>query len=198
MSVPQSKLLSVQKEYVEQLDEFLNINMSDVQVKNWAVALSKYDDDVLREGWNQFLYKVRPGLMPSIEDCTKIMQDLQMQHSRERHQATKKPLPERPSSEAKNFQKWMGAITYGLKMVSGTVWTEIDRKEYMIKTAKECSLPKRDIHEMEIDGESNSRPIFTFVLDFVINRGLAPQLQKALDDEEMNFNIGDYIDDKRS
>ena len=44
----------------------------------------------------------------------------------------------------------------------------------------------------------NSRPIFTFVLDFVINRGLAPQLQKALDDEEMNFNIGDYIDDKRS
>ena len=43
MSTHQSKYQKVQKNYVEKLDDFLNITMNDLQVKQWTIALAKYD-----------------------------------------------------------------------------------------------------------------------------------------------------------
>ena len=149
--IPLSKIESIQKNYTDQLDEFLNISMSDIQVKQWTIALSKYNEDVLREGWSKFIFKVRPGLMPSIEDCTNIMDVIQMEHSRQVHEANKKEAPAPPPGADKGFTRWMKAITYGLRMRSSGRWTEAKRKQYMIDEGKQCGLPKRDITDLEIE-----------------------------------------------
>jgi hypothetical protein len=145
----QSKLNKVQKDYVEQLDAFLNVNMNDIQVKNWTVALSKYNEDVLREGWNEFVYQVRPGLMPSITDCTKIMDRIRLDHNREIHNAAKAPI-ERTEDNA-HLHDWIAAIRYGLNQKREGKWNEGERLEYMLDIAKEIKLDVESIDELEID-----------------------------------------------
>jgi len=134
----QSKLDKVQKEYVEQLDSFLNVNMNDNQVKNWTIALSKFDYDVLREGWNEFVYQIRPGLMPSITDCTKIMDRIKMNHIQERHTSQKAPI-ERTEANA-GLHDWISSITYGMGQVRDGRWSEGVRQEYMLNIAKEIKM----------------------------------------------------------
>ena len=43
----------------------------------------------------------------------------------------------------------------------------------------------------------NSRPILEFVIDFIVNRGIAPHLQRAMDEEEIDFSVEEYMNDKR-
>ena len=150
MSTHQSKYQKVQKNYVEKLDDFLNITMNDLQVKQWTIALAKYDTEVLKEGWDKFLYKVRPGLMPAIEDCTKLMQEIQMQHSRERHNDLKREEPEHPKDHMTGFKRWMKAVSHGLIMRRNG-WSEIKRKEFMIDEAKACGMDKKEITDLEIE-----------------------------------------------
>ena len=149
MSVPQYK--EIQENYTDELNDFLNIEMSSLQIKQWTVALSKFSDDVLKEGWSEFIYKVRPGLMPSIEDCTKIMDTIRMAHSMDRHSALKKDAPTPPNEESVLFTKWMQSTIYGMRMKTEGRWTELDRLEYMLEKAKEVKLPSRDLHSMEVE-----------------------------------------------
>ena len=144
----QSKLNKVQKNYVEQLDSFLNVNMNDNQVKNWTIALSKFEFEVLREGWNEFVYQIRPGLMPSITDCTKIMDRIKMVHAQERHSAAKAPI-ERTEANAE-LHDWIQHITYGMRQVRDGKWNEGERQEYMLEIAKEIKLDVESINDMEI------------------------------------------------
>lgn len=145
----QSKLDDVQKKYVEQLDAFLNVNMNDIQVKNWTIALSKYNSDVLREGWNEFVYQIRPGLMPSITDCTKIMDRIKMSHIQERHTTQKAPIERTAANE--ELHDWITAIRYGLRQVREGHWNGGERQEYMIDIAKKIELDVESIDEMEIE-----------------------------------------------
>ena len=135
----------------------MNVNMSDIQVKQWAIALSKYDDAVLLQGWSQFLMKVRPGLMPSIEDCTKIMDDYHREHQRQRHEVMKTPIPEPKSGSRDGFTRWMKATTKGLAMRRKGAWTEIQRREFIIKEGSECGLPRNDLRQMQIDLDEYKR-----------------------------------------
>ena len=151
MSDPQSKLKEIQNNYTDVLNDFLNIEMSPLQIKQWTVALSKFSDDVLKEGWSEFIYKVRPGLMPSIEDCTKIMDTIRMNHSMDQHSALKKDIPKPPDEESVNFTKWMQSIIYGIRMKTAGEWTELERLNYMLGKAKEVELPSRDLHAMEVE-----------------------------------------------
>ena len=155
--IPPSKAEEIQRKYTDQLDDFLNISMSDVQVKQWTVALCKYSEDVLREGWNMFLYKVRPGLMPSIEDCTKIMNDLQAAHSRQVHESNKEEIPQTVPGQVEGFSRWMKAVAWGLKPVATNRWTELTRLEYMLDMATKCGLGERDLTEMKIELEEYRR-----------------------------------------
>lgn len=147
--IPQSKLQKIQKEYVEQLDEFLNITMSDVQVKQWTLALAKFDDDVLRAGWTEFLYKVRPGLMPSIEDALKILNAKDLEYQGYTHNRIKNTPP---ASESHNqeFGTFMKAMNHSMKMKMTGEWNEGERLQYMIDTYKKLDM-KSDANDMQIE-----------------------------------------------
>ena len=149
MSHPsKDKLERVQKEFVDQLDEFLNITMSDVQVKQWTMAIAKYDIDVLRAGWDEFLYKVRPGLMPSISDALEIIKIKDDEYRRMNHNEIKKEDPRREKSDP-DFCKFMDALTYGLRQKSSGRWTEGQRLEHMKNTFKNLGMMS-DANDLQI------------------------------------------------
>ena len=104
-----------------------------------------------------FLYKVRPGLMPSIEDCTKIMNDLQAAHSRQVHESNKEEIPQTVPGQVEGFSRWMKAVAWGLKQVATNRWTELTRLEYMLDMATKCGLGERDLTEMKIELEEYRR-----------------------------------------
>lgn len=146
--IPQSKLKKVQKIYVEILDEFLNLSMSDVQVKHWTVVLAKYDDAVLLEGWDEFVNKVRPGLMPSVTDCTDIMDRIRLEHTREIHNATKAPIER--TEDNSGIHDWIQATLYGMGKVRTGIWNESDRLSHLIDTAREMHMDGKSIRQLKI------------------------------------------------
>ncbi len=141
---PQSDLFKkIQHKYVEKLDAYLTYDMSDEQVKAWTIALSNYSDDVLSKGWDEFICTVKPGLMPSIDDCRKVMNVIVMSNNMHEHNKYNKSIEDLPHV-GEDFKIYLAEIIKGNKMVSTGQWDEGDRLTAMIEVSVRLNM-KDDI-----------------------------------------------------
>tara|TARA_Y100001938_G_scaffold143691_1_gene216914 strand:+ start:334 stop:870 length:537 start_codon:yes stop_codon:yes gene_type:complete len=58
----------VQVKYIGELAEMINRDMSEVQVREFTLAVAGYPEEVIQKCWKDILRSVRPGFIPAIKD----------------------------------------------------------------------------------------------------------------------------------
>jgi len=97
------RIAFVGKKWVSDFIEFfaLEDKIRDRQTEEWCLALADFNDQVLEEGWGEFLGEFKPGFIPRIKDATRIFSraSLRVSFAKETRDRKKKAL------EVERFQK---------------------------------------------------------------------------------------------
>jgi len=71
---PASRISHVGKKWVTDFIDFYNLGekITQRQIDGWSLALARFSDEVLREGWDDFIMQFTPNFVPPIKDANKI------------------------------------------------------------------------------------------------------------------------------
>ena len=71
---PASRISHVGKKWVTDFIAFYNLGdkITPRQIEGWSFSLARFSDEVLREGWDDFIMQFTPNFIPPIKDANKI------------------------------------------------------------------------------------------------------------------------------
>ncbi len=64
----------IKKRYIKDMAEAFNLSMNEQLVNLWVANLVKYEEDVLKSGWNEFLLTVLPDRTPELSRALVILE----------------------------------------------------------------------------------------------------------------------------
>ena len=68
------RIEAVAKEWVSDFIDFYGLEgkITKRQMERWSLALARFSDETLKEGWDDFIMQFRPGFVPPIEEANRI------------------------------------------------------------------------------------------------------------------------------
>ena len=68
------RIEAVAKEWVSDFIDFYGLKgkITKRQMEGWSLALARFSDEVLKEGWEDFIMQFTPNFVPPIKDANKI------------------------------------------------------------------------------------------------------------------------------
>lgn len=146
------RIAFVGKKWVSDFIEFFGLTekITSRQVEGWCLALARFNDQVLEEGWEEFLNAFRPGFIPPIEDANRIFRraSLRVSFSKETRDRKKKAL------EAEKFQK---RATGDRKKISDAVNKALELSYKSETPNKDVNLYLADFWETEMNDSEMAR-----------------------------------------
>lgn len=155
------RLAEVGKRWVKDFIDFYGLKgkITKRQAEGWNFALARFSDEILKEGWDDFIMQFRPGFIPPIEDANRIFRranhrvvDRKEAEERKRRTIEERNLFQSATGEKKRIAQ---AIIHALDMIQIGATTKKNVNLYMAdfweKAMNDKEMGRK--HRMLADGK---------------------------------------------
>ena len=91
--------------YTSVMVETLNLKMNETQKEVWTLSFAEFTDEVLEEGWLDFIDNCTPNFVPKINDAKKVFQSAKIRIYERFVRVEKDKIPDPTPEEKIEFQK---------------------------------------------------------------------------------------------
>jgi hypothetical protein len=120
---PKERIQQVAKEWVGDFIDFYGLEgkITKRQIEGWSLALARFNDETLKEGWDDFIMPFRPGFVPPIEEANRIFRraNLRVVERREAEERKQRAIEERKLFEGAVGEKKRIAQAVGKALAIG-------------------------------------------------------------------------------
>ena len=147
-----SRIAHVGKKWVTDFIDFYNLEekITQRQIDGWSLALARFSDEVLKEGWEDFIMQFTPNFVPPIKDANKIF------HRAGLRVSERKAQEERDRLREEERVLFRGA-TGEKRRIAQAVIKALDIKEESTTPRKDVNLYLANFWEKEMNDKEMGR-----------------------------------------
>ena len=146
---PASRIAHVGKKWVTDFIAFYNLEdkITQRQIDGWSFALARFSDEVLKEGWDDFIMQFTPNFIPPIKDANKIfhraglrVSERKAQEERERLREEERFLFQSATGKKKRIAQ---AVAHALSCLNEEISYDVPVKTFLTNAHLRMSRKKK-------------------------------------------------------